>query len=308
MASFYLRRVQPRGKYALFTYLFRLLYNTSSEVWLYAEYAMTCALFPNRQLSREIIDPWSTHRINTICSNPWFSRVWVLQEVASTQDVRVRLGVFETDLYTLHALLNIELDRLGTTSDLGPKDSIQVWDQACNVIFQSSFPPAWRFIFRHCFSSANLQLLELLQCLGFFEATEPGDKVFAIYHLASDIPLAFRPDYRASLGGVYAQFTRQIVKQTNNLTLLQFKQLELITPRSLESIPTWAPDYRTGFELGVPNWYHAAGTTKASYSAGSNPSILSPRGFDIAQVHFVLDLSHLSRSFAQFPAYYAGSD
>jgi hypothetical protein len=103
-----------------------------------------------------------------------------------------------------------------------------------------------------------------------------------------------------------SQFTRQIVKQTNNLTLLQFKQLELIRPRSLEDIPTWAPDYRTVFELAVPNWYHAAGTTRASYSAGSNPSILSPRGFDIAQVHFVLDLSHLSRSFAQFPAYYAG--
>jgi hypothetical protein len=81
-----------------------------------------------------------------------------------------------------------------------------------------------------------------------------------------------------------------------------------LKPLSLEGIPTWAPDYRTGFELAMPNWYHAAGTAKASYSAGSNPSILSPCGFDISQVHFVLDLSHLSRPFAQFPAYYAGLD
>jgi hypothetical protein len=291
---------------ALRMYLLRILYDTRSEVWSYAEHAITCVLIPNANLLREIIQPPSLHRAETICCNRWFTRAWVLQEVSNNQDVRVRILGFETDLYLLHALRNFEIERLGTTAECVPKNSLEVWKRVGNSS-KSLLPSQWSSIFRHRFSSGKLELLHLLENLGDFQASDPRDKVFAIYHLATDVSLAFRPDYEANLGDVYAQFTRQIIEQTNKLTLLQFKESDLLT-KHLDGIPTWVPDYRAKFQLAVPDWYSAADRTQKSRKVGPNPRLLSLRGFDIAEVIFVEDSTFISQHWNPFPAYYACLD
>ncbi|KAK5454287.1 hypothetical protein LTS15_006287 [Exophiala xenobiotica] len=168
-------------------------------------------------------------RIGSLFNLPWFRRIWVIQEVTLNPKVYARhcnstapwnivemcaqMATIEwADLLSIKDLPGVNA-MLGTHADISP-----FW-------FRGRKP--------------HYKICELLTSARDFEATVPRDKLYAIYHLAADLPnLRFFPDYKQSLQATYATFTLQVVQATGSLEILSFAG-RLSAPKTW----TWVPEY-----------------------------------------------------------------
>ena len=305
---------------AVMTYLSRVIFDRRSEVWAFAEYAVTCTLVHEPRISPERISTTSSQRLNTISSNSWFTRIWVLQEVFSNSIVRVRIGEEETDFNAIDALWSLERDRVLTTTNHPPENSEEIISAYDSIKW---IPAGWSDILkRHSKLSPQLPLWTIVKFLGHFDATEPRDMIFATYHLATDVSLdSFRPDYEANLSDVFTQFTRRIIESTGNAHILlvhpwiDFDNDISTTYTGMQMItgcPSWVPDYRLKLEMPGLGKYKASGPGNTEViqrrdSPRTNPSMLSLQGFHISQVTHVFDphtvQTHLSNPLPALWAY-----
>jgi hypothetical protein len=72
------------------------------------------------------------------------------------------------------------------------------------------------------------------------EATDPKDKVFALYGLCSqlDVPMP-HPDYAKSMSQIYSEATKAIIQHDRELDVLYLVN----TPRRHGNLPSWVPDW-----------------------------------------------------------------
>jgi hypothetical protein len=100
----------------------------------------------------------------------------------------------------------------------------------------------WSQINRQQRGALKLSILEILPWLNGFDATDPRDMIFAIYHLATDIPAdSFCPDYTKSLAETYALFKKFIIEKTKSLRVFSFGNG---WDNVVRGLPTWVPDFR----------------------------------------------------------------
>ncbi|EAT92226.1 hypothetical protein SNOG_00731 [Parastagonospora nodorum SN15] len=144
-------------------------------------------------------------------SVPWFTRLWVLQEVALSkkavifcgstsvtfQDVpRVQALLGAQGLPTTHAAL---LDALvvGFDSRISALESLETADRNVSVT------------------------VELMRHARWSKTTEAKDKVFALYGLLEAYGLLLpQPDYLMSLGGIFGQTARALITYTRKLEIV----------------------------------------------------------------------------------------
>jgi hypothetical protein len=99
-------------------------------------------------------------------------------------------------------------------------------------------------------------------------ATEPKDKIFAVYDLFKDVGLAFPPpNYDLSLGTIYWEAVKSLLA-----TRSSFQILQLVTgfPNpELDSAPSWVPD----FSDRNPPWMIENESFKATHNSRSGFSL-----------------------------------
>ncbi len=80
-------------------------------------------------------------------------------------------------------------------------------------------------------------LLYLLPSLRRFMATDPRDKVFALYGISSDaVELGLRPDYRKSCAEVYTNVAEALLRRG------YFEIFSLCNPSAhISDLPSWTP-------------------------------------------------------------------
>jgi len=167
-------------------------------------------------------------------SNPWFSRVWILQEIALARSATVFLGDYEI----------VDLYRLGYVSDWFTRKEYNFEPgQLCksgalDYLFDKSF---------HInVTGKRFELLRLLQGTRELGASLPEDRVYGLLGISSDINLESTtfnivPDYSKSYPQIYRETTRLIVSCITDLDVLG----EVVTPirRVGTGWPTWVPDW-----------------------------------------------------------------
>lgn len=272
----------PSDDEGLMIYLSRIILDRRSEVWAYAEYAMTCTMIHEPTISLSKISTKSSRRLNSMI-NPWFTRVWVLQEVASNMNVQVRICENETDFYFVFCLFSLERDRVITTVAHRPENQQQVIEGLDSV----EYPPSgWLQINKGFIDPTNgLPLSEILTFLGHFDATDARDKIFATYHLSTDVSIhSFQPDYTMNIGEVFSHFTRHVISATESANILLYSGER----NSADRFPSWVPDYREKLECPTLGKYQAALQTQAVL-VHSRPQLLRLRGFHVARVCFTFD-------------------
>ncbi|OAL35033.1 hypothetical protein AYO20_05748 [Fonsecaea nubica] len=166
------------------------------------------------------------HRLCALIRSPWFTRVWVLQEVVAARKITAFAGL-HVDWYTF-------------------SEAAQWIIEGGFYILEHEGGLGHGFQFLHLVQGLRLSnripLLYLLLMTRAMKATDPRDKVFATYSLASDCQtLRFRIDYRESLSRVYGGVALAILERDRCLDFLS-------VPRPIcteqPPLPSWTPDWR----------------------------------------------------------------
>lgn len=169
-----------------------------------------------------------------IFSSPWFTRTWVIQEVALASHAMVRFGLFAFEWgylrqsFVLLCRLQPVASRIfSTQGTLNMHKIISLCDM-------------------HRRERSFVSLLYALILTRDFRVSDLRDKIIGILGLVNEKPLnnvpPFRPDYMVSVEKLYHRFAVHLVdvalaQPMLNLSGLQRRALDT------ESIPTWTPDW-----------------------------------------------------------------
>lgn len=180
--------------------------------------------------------------LDSILANPWFGRVWVLQELVLSVDPWVQWGCFRVK-----------------------------WDDLCHFFYKGSwhdesYPPG--SLGEHLTAMNNLRRLHnlpvgykskgashLLEILGKRRgcgATDPRDLVYAHLGLVDDGALLEIPiEYSTPVVEVYERFIKSFFRQTGKLSFLEYVE-EVEADSRRPDLPSWVPDWTVPFRKRIP--------------------------------------------------------
>ncbi|KAJ9666987.1 hypothetical protein H2201_002820 [Coniosporium apollinis] len=196
---------------------------------------------------------------------PWFERVWVLQEVFySSSSTWVQYGEWRT---------HWEFIVLAVYWQIKAGLSYQDFPIDVNVL-----PELWHEI-ASAGKNKGLKILDILFIAGFFHASDPRDKIYALLSLAEDtsqiegLPPNMRPDY-----------ARSIVEFSTNPKYFRFDNMNL---------PTWVPNYYEGRSvsttiLGRKGKFRASAQSQVSMHSSALEGSLCVEGVQYDKVAGVL--------------------
>ncbi|KAF2844336.1 hypothetical protein T440DRAFT_473471 [Plenodomus tracheiphilus IPT5] len=219
-------------------------------------------------------------------TNPWFERVWVVQEAVLASKATVLIGDWEIDWaaigeaaiwfqtkgYALPAVLKYELQ---DQQDLLPvAKAVSVWNQCSSP-------------------DKQIPLLDLLQTFRNRLATNPRDKVYATFGIAKELAHVeehgfhqlLEPDYEKPILDVYRDVARFLIIEHGSLAVLSHAGSPLEP-----SWPSWVPDWRqikasnTLSTMPSANNYNASGSESLYMSFSEHADTLSLDGIDVDYV------------------------
>ena len=232
--------------------------------------------------------------------HPWFTRVWVLQEILANTRAHVCVRRQRVNLSMFVSLLQLNLDRKTAATKMAQvflPGTVQSQLNSMKPKDGQRVPYIWIELASYLEGSDNakprLPLFQLIDCFNSMDATDPRDKIFALYHLATDIELnQFRADYSISVAETYTAFTKAVLDATRSLAILH--ALKSTPGRSimLPELPSWVPDYQNSM-FGTIETRNASRGTKLVQQNTDNAKILSLKGFQIASVFAAIDTREL---------------
>ncbi|KAG4421912.1 hypothetical protein IFR04_005024 [Cadophora malorum] len=168
---------------------------------------------------------------------PFWSRVWVIQELSSASRLTFMCGnTTVKDDHLNHAarlLRNFgQYQYLQRLHDLpaphAPEISVNSIDTRDSIILIKSRRAA-----------EPSPLIYLMRSFRHFHATDPRDKLFALLGIAKDTEaLGLHPDYRKSCQEVYSDFARALIRH-GYLEILSLCEL----PKKIDGLPSWVHDW-----------------------------------------------------------------
>jgi hypothetical protein len=264
---------------------------TSVRVWLGEQTDSTAAAFElasalaaleshvdkGRVLSREEMENPKTglladatglpnwKALDLIYWQQWFSRTWVIQEIALARDAVVQCGshtVSWADLVTAARFL-VE-HHLVSHVDIDPSPilAMQVYRDAIKL-------------------RGGLNLLELMYISRSSWCGDPKDKIYGLLGIASDIMTdQINPDYSRSVEDTYRSLARFFIRRDKNLDV--FSAIEDYKWRLHKTLPSWVPDWtshpRSTPFLSRPDHWHfkASGDTTPKERTSPSMHLASP--------------------------------
>ncbi|KAI2613254.1 heterokaryon incompatibility protein-domain-containing protein [Hypoxylon sp. NC1633] len=188
--------------------------------------------FAETEDKRDLLDmDWRP--LMRLLEQPWFTRLWVIQEVARARRVTVLLGKTK-----------ISWDKLASTvTELhhrGLLDAVNFTEEAARGAEAVIEMQAARERTSH---DLQQSLLRLLLATASAECSDIKDKVYAVLSLATDYNpnkdgVSFKPDYSITDGEAFTRVARWAVAK-GDLDLL----LSCATASDMEGLPSWAPDW-----------------------------------------------------------------
>lgn len=186
-------------------------------------------------------------------SNPWFTRVWIIQEVALAAKSTITLGHCTVDWADFYA---------ARESAAGMELLTMAVDETCNGPFAIAMARAI-ISNSHNLSPQQQKLLPLFLRLRKFGATDARDKIFGLFGLFPPSkythPLLLAPNYEWSIVEVYSKVAKCILDQDQNLDILAVprshsKASSEFLEKALK-LPGWAFSDPPRLPSWAPSWY-----------------------------------------------------
>jgi hypothetical protein len=188
-------------------------------------------------------------------ANPYFRRVWVLQELVMARSATVACGRLRFPFVFLQLATNwlVEKDLTSIILSQAMLQS-QDWQASPRTNLNANL---LRISLGLKDRGDTMFLEELLGTSRYLYATEPRDKIIGVLGLVTpDDPCkaAVNIDYRKPIAEFYRDVTGTIINTHRSLKLLS-----LVTDRSTSKIPglpSWVPDYSIDVDKTSYRWAH----------------------------------------------------
>ena len=199
----------------------------------------------------------------SLWSRPYWTRVWVVQEVAAARNVVVQCG---------HQCL---------PRDVLPKILADIRESGILRVDDHAWKPR-RFL-RLCAGGPNMHFSELLWESAALHATDSRDRVFGLLGI---IPERYRefivPDYSQTFHALIQEIVQLYIKLERDLNILCF--FNTFTER--DGYPSWVPDITNRLNGIPPYGYFASAGCPAN--ASISDGTLYARGIIVGRVNAVI--------------------
>jgi hypothetical protein len=234
---------------------------------------------------------WKAYK--TLMALPHFTRVWMLQEVLLASTPKVFWGDIEMSWAQIAraAIWGAESYELQDLSS--PEDGGFVVEKDCTMVrelFDGNNISGW--------SGSNLSWM--IGVLAYRHATDPRDKIFAIFNLVPATErFGFKPDYSLSELDVYRGATLHIIALEQSVDLLQNVTYTPSHPLAQgKRWPSWIPrwgDQQDAYICGVePGKFLPCTGRPLHYSIDEDKNILRLSGLKIGTIIAQVSWPHLS--------------
>ena len=178
----------------------------------------------------------------SLFSKSYFSRIWVVQEIALAQKVHVIYGhaILDWDTLARAVMPVINASLLGRVTASSPRPD-QVGRHIVNILCISRLRSMCRGGGKPGLRQALAGELELR----WFASTDARDKIFGLFGMISDASHSGMPapDYNETPQKLYVQTGRYLLDQDPaSLDILQYAGIGYETTR-LKDLPSWVPDW-----------------------------------------------------------------
>ncbi|RYO89402.1 hypothetical protein DL766_010429 [Monosporascus sp. MC13-8B] len=190
-----------------------------------------------RQYSEAHMEAGWMQLIN-LFANPWFCRVWVIQEVAMASSVEVLASGEHLSWEHLCAVAEMLLSK-PLNMQLQSGNLLGVEEASLTGMFHGWAMQA----FRRDVDSSRVDLLRLLDVAVHFRSTEAVDRVYALLGLldpADDVHQWLEADYSKSAEQVYTLVAQYYIRDNPNTAL---SNAGMDHERNLPILPSWVPDW-----------------------------------------------------------------
>jgi len=185
----------------------------------------------------DIIERAELFALQNLIKRPWFTRMWVAQEIGVAKVAIVACGktTLDWDLFDEGCTLTF------LTSETRRYLTKEV---KMNGVWRLTML-RWYLTCKDNLTPRQQKMVTLPVLMNSFrkqKATDPRDKIFALYGLTStDIEAAsLRPDYHSSVEDVYKNVARALMESSKDLYLLSIPGSGKDFSRNL---PSWVPDW-----------------------------------------------------------------
>ncbi|KAI0098083.1 heterokaryon incompatibility protein-domain-containing protein [Nemania sp. FL0031] len=231
------------------------------EKWAYWSTSMKGKTVENlSKIEDTIPDAFNKDTIKAIwhiLERPFWSRVWIIQEAVLAKELNLICGTKKLSWELVGEAVHCWF-RLSDTAYLH-NYSYGEWE-AMNTI--SSGRPRLMMYLRNSGPSGS-KLRTLVEFCIDYQATDPRDKIYGLYGVASDSSVLITPDYTKTVGEVYRSFTSAVIQQEESLEVIRSAGWGLPRIDTNFELPSWVPDWRGTGDTGIT-------LLEGSYQAGGN--------------------------------------
>ncbi|KAL4917525.1 heterokaryon incompatibility protein-domain-containing protein [Aspergillus aurantiobrunneus] len=181
---------------------------------------------PTPQVYPTILDKNTRTSLSALLKQPYFSRLWVLQETLMARELEISCG------------------------ELSARWPKRPFGEACSDL---DIPP-WLFRDSKWYPFTGSELLNVLLDASRYQCSDPRDKVFAVLGLMGEKLIS--PDYRLSTEGVYVGIAAYLMKSWHTMDFLALAGQK---NRAFD-LPSWVPDWSQSLSLPSLDTFLRPGT------------------------------------------------
>ena len=238
--------------------------------------------------------------LKSLLSRPWFSRMWVLQELGVASSAAVVYGNQTIPWQDVSDAIH-DMQRTGLWYTLFGDSG-----------FESSLSSYWRlvslsWIRKELSDQRSICSLKALSASRHFNATDPRDKIYALTGLCMSDDRLIQPDYSKNVLDVYRESALAVLfpqhhdfSAVSSYNCHAHSAMEVFsTVESTErkyALPSWVPEWREPPYLSLwdsssKNGYKAAGTSETKIGLTDDPNKISLAGKIGDAVHLVTSIA-----------------
>ncbi|KAF2837865.1 HET-domain-containing protein [Patellaria atrata CBS 101060] len=166
-------------------------------------------------------------------SHSWFERVWVLQEIGVSKTAIVLCGEHELSWDSLE----LSIETIFT-------DHLMMQSMSHSLLISNSFHIVFLMQRTRDRYAQTLPLSLLLYQVRYHKSTDPRDRIYAVFPLATDVPhIQLQVDYSLPLEKVFIQATRWCLESFQPYFPLSLAARNSTAPSDLV-LPSWVPDFQ----------------------------------------------------------------